>query len=313
MKLGRLSRLLAPVRKRPIPSAAEAARTAALFEDLGDPGFLSLAYQIILQRPVDSEGYRHFSTEMQRKEIDRIGVVISLFDSDEFRQRCLSLSHILHRSRIEIVRQLPPAEIIVDMGGTCISDERGALVVMGYPYKFQSLTVVDLPADARCEEFADGGKEHARTVQTNGGPVHYLYQSMTDVSGVGDASVDLVYSGQSIEHVTQDDAARVCREAWRILKPGGYFCLDTPNRTATRLQFPNRYINADHRYEYTPAELAELVTRNGFSIEEAKGMVLIEESIRRGGFLEEEFRKHEGVYHNYEKCYLIYYRCRKAA
>src|SRR5262249_24621463 len=131
-------------------------------------------------------------------------------------------------------------------------------------------------------------------------------------SARADRSVDLVYSGQSIEHVTRDEAAQVCCEAWRILKPDGLFCLDTPNRALTRIQSPRRYINPDHKYEYTHAEMSALLKKSGFTIEEAKGLVLLRESAQRGKFLEREFRKHEGIYDDIENCYLLYYRCRKA-
>jgi predicted SAM-dependent methyltransferase len=311
MKLGRLAGLFSSRRKLPPPTAAEAARTAALFEELGNPGFLSLAYQIILERGIDEEGYGHFLPKLERKEISRAAVVWTLFDSNEFRDRCMLVGIELHQSRKALVRQLPPAEVIVDLGGTCIEDERGALLIMGYPYPFKSLTIVDLPPDRRHDLFADGGTEHRQVIQTESGPVQYLYRSMVDLSALADGSVDLVYSGQSIEHVTRAEAAQVCREVWRILKPGGSFCLDTPNRALTRLQHRRRYIHPDHKYEYTHTELSTLLQKSGFAIQEAKGMVLLQESLRRGKFLEPEFRKHEGIYDDIEKCYLLYYRCRK--
>ena len=44
------------------------------------------------------------------------------------------------------------------------------------------------------------------TVASARGPVTYRYQSMTDLSSFADGSFDLVYSGQSIEHVSEDEA-----------------------------------------------------------------------------------------------------------
>ena len=311
MKLGRLPRLFARSRKPPLPSAAEAARTALLFDELGHPGFVCLAYQIILQRGVDPVGYEHFVPKLQRGEIGRDQVVQTLVESNEYRDRCAFLSQILHRSRERLVRQLPKAETIVDLGGTCLDRPEGALFVMGYPYRFKSLSIVDLPADQRHKLFADEGVEHRGGVETKLGPVRYVYSSMTDLSAFPDGSVDLVYSGQSIEHVTRDEASQVCRETRRILKPGGSFCLDTPNRAITRLQFRRKYINPDHKFEYTHDQLSGLLESAGFSIREAKGLVLVQESARRGKFLEEEFRKHEGMYDDIENCYLLYYRCGK--
>jgi predicted SAM-dependent methyltransferase len=298
-------------RKRWRPSPAQAARTAALFESLGNPGFLSLAYQIVLERPIDPGAYNYFIQKLERGETSRAAVVRTLFDSDEFRDRCLSLFDVIHQSRRQIVRQMPPAEVIVDVGGTCIDDDRGALIIMGYPYRFQSLTIVDLPADQRHKLFSDGGTEHRKVVETSNGPVHYLYSSMVDLSAIADASVDLVFSGQSIEHVTRDEAFQVCREAWRILRPGGQFCLDTPNRALTGIQYPSHYIHPDHKYEYTHPEMSELLRSAGFTIQEARGLVLLQESVRQRQFLDWEFRRREGIYEDIENCYLLYYRCRK--
>jgi predicted SAM-dependent methyltransferase len=311
MKLGRLASLLSPAPKQPIPTAAEAARTAALFEELGNPGFVCLAYLIVMQRGIDPVGYDHFVPRLERKQMTRSDVINTLIDSDEYRARCLMMSQILHQSRKQVVRQLPKANIIVDLGGTCLDREEGALFVMGYPYQFDSLSIVDLPPAKRHKSFADEGTEYRRIVETKLGPVRYVYTSMADLSAFADDSVDLVYSGQSIEHVTRDDATKVCREAYRILKPGGWFCLDTPNRALTRLQFRRRFINPDHKHEYTHAELSGLLEQSGFSIRDAKGLVLLQQSARQRRFLEAEFRQHGGAYDDIENCYLLYYRCIK--
>ena len=55
----------------------------------------------------------------------------------------------LHASRCEFIMGLPPARRIIDLGGGHTSDPRGALVVLGYPYDFEELVVVDLPPDDR--------------------------------------------------------------------------------------------------------------------------------------------------------------------
>ena len=69
-----------------------------------------------------------------------------------------------------------------------------------------------------------------------------------------DGSFDLVYSGQSIEHVTEADGDAVVREAFRVLAPGGWFCLDTPNGPVWRLR-SDAPMNHDHKIEYGAGEL----------------------------------------------------------
>ena len=135
---------------------------------------------------------------------------------------------------------------------------------------------------------------------------------MADLSAFDDASVDLVYSGQSIEHVTRDDAEAACREVRRVLKPGGQFCLDTPNRAITKLEFPHGWINPDHEHEYTHAELSGLLARHGFAVAEAKGIARFAESARAGVFDMREGVRNAGLFDDIESCYLLYYRCVKA-
>jgi len=156
------------------------------------------------------------------------------------------LAPALHFSRSLFVRSLPPARRILDLGGTALGSDKGAMVLMGYPYAFDELVVVDLPPDDRNELYKESV---ARTVtQTELGPVHYHYHSMSDLARYEDGSFDLVYSGQSIEHVPVDEADRVLVEAARILRPGGYLALDTPNARVCRVQQPG-FIDPDHDHD----------------------------------------------------------------
>ena len=85
--------------------------------------------------------------------------------------------------------------------------DKGAMVLMGYPYAFDELVVVDLPPDDRNDLYKESVARDV--IQTELGPVHYRYHSMSDLARYGDGSFDLVYSGQSIEHVPVDEAERV--------------------------------------------------------------------------------------------------------
>src|SRR5947209_5306905 len=61
----------------------------------------------------------------------------------------------LHRSRVALVRRLPPAETIVDLGGACTGRPEGALVAMGYPHPFRTLTNVEPPSEERHAIYRD--------------------------------------------------------------------------------------------------------------------------------------------------------------
>ncbi len=96
----------------------------------------------------------------------------------------------------------------------------------------------------------------------------------------------------------------------RILRPGGHFCFDTPNRNVSRLGFPN-YIVDDHRYEYTHQEMTDLLEQNGYAIREAKGITLMDRSLREGRFITEEAMGRDRLYDDIEECFLLYYKAQK--
>src|SRR5437762_12946329 len=89
---------------------------------------------------------------------------------------------------------------------------------------------------------------------------------MTQLDAFADESFDLVWSGQSIEHVEIDAAEKMCREAFCVLQPGGYFCLDTPNRGITSIHTHDvggGFIHPEHKDGYRVHELRALPIGGG--------------------------------------------------
>ena len=220
------------------------------------------------------------------------------------------LGQSLHFSRMLFVRSLPPAERILDLGGTALGNATGALVLMGYPYPFEDLVLIDLPSEERNELYREStAHEVTRTAL---GPVRYRYHSMADLSDYPDGSVDLVYSGQSIEHVPVDVADTVLAEVRRVLRPGGYLGLDTPNARVTRLQQPE-FIDPDHEHEYTDAELRAKLASAGFEVAGAWGLNHAGPSLAAGAFDADQVATARGMFHQVEDCYLLAYLCRVPA
>jgi SAM-dependent methyltransferase len=178
---------------------------------------------------------------------------------------------------------------------------------MGYPYAFDSLTIVDLPDAYRHALYR---APEQGTVQHHLGPIAYRYHSMSDLSAYADASFDLVYSGQSIEHVSEHEADHVLREVHRVLRPGGCFAFDTPNAAITRLQ-QRAFIDLDHEIEYTAAQLDEKLRAAAFEIVERKGLNYVGEAASRNTFDFAEAARNRGVFAAAEDCYLLTYVCRK--
>lgn len=281
-------------------------------DGMDDGTFVELAYRFILGREADAQGRRHFLERIRKGVISRDLFLRTLIDSREFAETRLhdELSTSLHESRGRFVRSLPPARRIVDIGGSCQGSSRGALVELGYPYPFERLTIVDLPSPERHALYRTENDEAFATVQTGLGPVDYLYQSMTSLRPIPEGSVDLVYSGQSIEHVTRAEAALTLREVLRVLRPAGIFALDTPNARLTRLQ-QDAFIDPDHKHEYTHGELSADLASAGFEIAQASGLNYAGPIRAREEFKARELAHRCGVFAEVEDCYVLAYVCRK--
>ena len=213
---------------------------------------------------------------------------------------------LLHAARVKLVStMLPQARQIVDLGGA-----NGTLYDMGYPYPFEQLTVVDLPPEDRCDMYKDLKLAPRLTA---GGPIVTLFANMTQLSAIGSHSVDLVWSGQSIEHITEEDAGLVYAEIRRILKPQGFFCLDTPNRLLTDIHVNGQgWIHPEHKIEYRPAHLQRNLRKAGFLIEQALGVTEMVNTHLTGNFDYRDFLLGAGLSTNVDACYIQYYRCRVA-
>jgi SAM-dependent methyltransferase len=82
------------------------------------------------------------------------------------------------------------------------------------------------------------------------------------------ASFDLVLSMQLFEHLHPDDAATHLRETYRVLRPGGRYLLETPNKWAGPGDVSRFFSNRPqgfHLREYSIAELSRLLARAGFA------------------------------------------------
>jgi SAM-dependent methyltransferase len=279
---------------------------------LSDAAFVDQAYWFLLERPPDPVG-RPDKLAKLRNGMTRRELLRELAESPEFTSRApVRALESLHRSRMLWIQSLPPARQILDLGGVSLSSDDGALVQLGYPYPFEQLTIVDLPPEDRHELYHGGRVD--RVVQTSLGPVSYRYHSMADLDGIADGSIDLVYSGQTFEHVTPADGERVLAEVARVLRPGGALALDTPNRAATAIQLrdvPGEFIDPDHEIEYTHAQMLDLFGRFGFTVERQHGLNLVRTSVEQDRFVEAELAAHPGLYDDIESCYLLAYVVRR--
>jgi len=275
------------------------------YSQLPPRAMVRMAYNAMLGREPDEPAWTEQTLGLERGILVPTDIVDRIRCSVEFatvaRIGASSLHSSLHASRMEFIVGLPPAKRIIDLGGGHTTDQRGALVALGYPYNFEELVIVDLPPDDRHPLYHS---ERYEGIHTETGKVRYEYRSMADLSFAADASVDLVYSGQSIEHVTEADGDTVLRESFRVLRPGGFMAIDTPNASVCRLQ-QEGFIDPDHKVEYTLAELRHKVACSGFEVRFQRGLNWGGPAVAEGRFDPAALAGNQGVYFDAEGCYLL--------
>jgi SAM-dependent methyltransferase len=87
--------------------------------------------------------------------------------------------------------------------------------------------------------------------------------------GVDDSSVDVVFAGQTTEHLWSSELAGFLEEAHRVLRADGLLVLDSPNRLVTEHL---NWTHGGHTVELSLEEITELVTFAGFEIVSTAGI-----------------------------------------
>jgi SAM-dependent methyltransferase len=280
-----------------------------ILDSVSHQDFIVMAFLLILNRPPDESGIQYYLQRLDGHLINRQQLVHFLYESAEYRARFEpKFPDRLHEARKEFIKSLPAAECIVDLGGGCPTAIEGALYTSGYPHRARRLIIVDLPFDSRMVVPQDFREEK---LTLDYGMIEYVHSSMTDLSAIEDGVADMVFSGESIEHVTEAEAVRVIAEAWRVLKPGGHFCLDTPNGLLTRIHSPDQFIHPEHKVEYTPGDLIEMLKDGGFEVVETGGICPMPETAATGVFDETEIFRTPLLSDDMNVSYCFYAKCRK--
>lgn len=104
--------------------------------------------------------------------------------------------------------------------------------------------------------------------------VEWIARSCIDMEGIEDESVELLFSGQNIEHLYGSDVVDFLLESHRVIQPGGWLVVDSPNRLVTQDLL---WSMPEHTVEFTPDEIRELMTLAGFDVESIRGQWLCRE------------------------------------
>ncbi len=101
--------------------------------------------------------------------------------------------------------------------------------------------------------------------------VRWVPETADHMDMVAASSVDLVFAGQTSEHLWADELAGFLLEARRVLRPGGILALDSPNRLVTEHL---RWSHGGHTIELSASEMEHLLVLAGFEVLTTAGIWL---------------------------------------
>lgn len=166
----------------------------------------------------------------------------------------LNINLLLHQSRGAFLRAMPPgAQRLLSAGCAGL-----------WYFEWIEQTYGRVPEHLGIEYYSPRPDGLPRNVT-------WIANTASDMSEVPDASCDLVFSGQNLEHLWPEDVAGFILEAARVLKPGGHLVMDSPNRHVTKLL---NWSHSEHTIELTETEAQELVRLAGFDVTVTRGIWL---------------------------------------
>jgi ubiquinone/menaquinone biosynthesis C-methylase UbiE len=112
---------------------------------------------------------------------------------------------------------------VLPLGGTLLDLAGGDGFLPYYVYSRRAKQVVSVDYDASAHRHAV--KHHSRP------NIQYINGSILDLN-LPPNSFDVVAIRGAIEHFSQEDQQKIFSMALRVLKPGGWFCGDTPANKA---------------------------------------------------------------------------------
>ncbi len=78
------------------------------------------------------------------------------------------------------------------------------------------------------------------------------------------ASLGGIFACQVVEHLTTHQIIRLCKEAYRVLKPGGYYIVETPNPICLGIFRNSFYVDPTHKQPIHPSAMEYYLQKSGF-------------------------------------------------
>lgn len=103
--------------------------------------------------------------------------------------------------------------------------------------------------------------------------VSWIQNTVGDMHDIPDGSIDVIFSGQNVEHVWLRDMISFFLEAHRTLALGGFLVMDSPNRAQTEKL---NWSHPEHTVELTVPEAKAAFALAGFEVVTCKGIWAVE-------------------------------------
>jgi SAM-dependent methyltransferase len=99
--------------------------------------------------------------------------------------------------------------------------------------------------------------------------VRWVTDTADHLDSLPDGSVDMVFAGQTTEHLWEHELSGFVLEAHRVLSVGGWLVADSPNRLVTEHL---AWSHGGHTVELTPSEFGEVLELAGFRVGRSEGL-----------------------------------------
>lgn len=283
------------------------------FNKLTDEAYIKLAYLTLLERNIDETGYRFWLSKISNSTFCRKELITSILSSPEYYMHQKTPFHMMvHEGRQKWVKQMSEYKTILDIGGSSPNIKEGALIELGYKHRPKELYIFDKPVN---EQYWGTPKyDQMQKYDFKWGTLTNFYgyaEEIHECEELTNLKFDCVFMGQVIEHLKPEKLNGILSWIKLHLKDDGHFIFDTPNRAITKIQSPNKLIDEDHKYEYTPLELKKILEKHGLAVINETGIVDMPDTYTTKTFNPLESYETSQINSNPQTSYLFAFDCMK--
>ncbi len=279
--------------------------------NLTEEDYVKLSYIVLLQRKIDPVGMNYWIEKIKHKSFNYKDFLDTIISSPEFIMHYkIPFEVMLHQGRKSWCQSLEKFDLILDIGGSSPNIAEGALIELGYTHKPKEIIIFDQPEDR--QYWGKPKFPQDRDYEFGWGTLRYVHGYAEKIDTYEDLSnlrFDLIFMGQTIEHIQKDSLDLVLTWVKKHLNTGGKFVFDTPNRDITKIQMPDSYIDEDHKYEYVPSEMESIVNRNGLIVNKKFGILDMPKTSINQEFNPLEVYNTKSLNNNPETSYVFAFEC----